>query len=201
MQSKNFKYYLIVLAIILLAFPVIAFNIFQFGGVNETSKNVAYTQYSELSTPIYLKLPEMIGSSIRQGHENEIEVEKYSWGADSNFDPTTGMVSSRPTIEPFILVIPFDPLVSPNLMKLCTSGTILQDAVISVYGADFEGQEVKVLEFTLDNVKVVSFKTTNDPNSGTGPKDEINLAFSKITMVSYVDSKEAVESSYSIEVT
>jgi type VI secretion system secreted protein Hcp len=184
-NSKNVKYYLIVIAALLIVIPIAAYNLSQMEVIDDSAKNIAYTQYEEGVVDTYLKIEKIEGSSTRIDHEGEIEVRSYFWGETQDVDLSAGTKVGKVKMDDLKLVIPFDPLAAPLLMHACASGQIIPDAIISVMGPGPEGSRIDILKIKLQNVVVSSYLSSSENNAK--PVDEITFAYSKITFDYFTD--------------
>ncbi|HEY3853914.1 MAG TPA: type VI secretion system tube protein Hcp [Verrucomicrobiae bacterium] len=138
---------------------------------------------SNASAEYFLKIDGVNGESQKDGYQQQIEIESFSWGATQtgghavgggggvggvnmgDFQFTTKMNSS-----------------SPVLMQGCASGKPYPTAVLTARKAG--GSQQAYLTWTLSNVFVSSYNTGGSGGSDAIPMDSFSLSFSKV-VVSY----------------
>jgi type VI secretion system secreted protein Hcp len=158
-----------------------AYNLSQMEIIDESAKNIAYTQYEEPSD-IFLKIEKVEGSSEHEAHKGEIEILAYFWGETQDVDLSAGTQVGKVKMDDLKLVFLVDPKASPMLMHACASGQSIPDAILTVFRHASEGSTVELLKITLQNVVVSSYVTSYEPTQQYAlPVDEMTLAYQKIT--------------------
>src|SRR5215218_2586066 len=102
---------------------------------------------------IFLKLTDggnnfIKGESVVKGHENEIEVQSFSWG-----ELRDGGVTDP---QEMAFVTPMS-VASPTIARLCADGTPLGSGEISVSAASLKGTTSEVLMIKLATVTLGSY--------------------------------------------
>ncbi len=103
---------------------------------------------------IFLKLTDdgnnfIKGDSLVKGHENEIEVQSFSWGESRDADVTDP--------QEMAFVTPMS-IASPRIAKLCADGTPLGTGEISVNAGSIKGTSSEVLMIKLATVTLGSYQ-------------------------------------------
>lgn len=117
---------------------------------------------------MFLKIPSIPGDSARDGHEDEIEVMAWSWGAQN---PTGERALSRD----IILLKSVDSATAP-LFLASASGEVLPDATIALRRT-VEGETSDYLILRLADVRITSVEHGID-----GRGELVTLSAAKITM-------------------
>ena len=129
---------------------------------------------------VFLKLGDITGEATAAGHEGEIDVLSWSWGASN---PTTtgarsGLSAGRVAITELTVMKMFDRS-SPKLFELVTKGTHAPAAVLIVR-REKDGYEY--LKITLNDVRVsaLQFSAANER-----PTESVSLSFGKVVLEYY----------------
>ncbi len=126
---------------------------------------------------IFLKLTDggnnlIKGESTAKGHENEIEVQSFSWGESRDAGVTDP--------QEMAFVTPVS-LASPTIAKLCADGTALGSGEISVNAGSVKGTTGEVLMIKLATVTLGSYQlgaAQTDPEM----TDRFTLAFQRMAI-------------------
>jgi type VI secretion system secreted protein Hcp len=113
-----------------------------------------------------LKVPGIQGDSTAAGHEGEIGIESFSWGA--------GGGAGTPQVQDLHVLMPVNKA-SPALLQADAQGRHFSPVVVSVAGPS--GQDF--LTFTLSDALVSSFQT-RDLGDGV-PHDDVGFRFGRLT--------------------
>jgi type VI secretion system secreted protein Hcp len=148
------------------------------GGVMATVAQASTTAVS--SADYFLKIDGITGESRAKGHEGQIDIESFSWGASNTGTAATGggAGAGKVKFSDFSFSKMLDKA-SPLLMQAVASGKRIK--TVTLYGtAAGEGNGQTYLTITLTDVLVSSF---NESGSGGGgaPQDSLSLNFTKIT--------------------
>jgi len=130
--------------------------------------------------PYFLKIEGIVGSSLDAKHNDEIEVDSFSWGVAHTTASSTGgggAAAGRPTFEALNVVTPFGKA-GPRLFQACATGERLRSAVLT--GGRGAGKaQFEFITLTLSDVLVSSYRS-GAPSAEVTPSDEFSLAFSKL---------------------
>jgi type VI secretion system secreted protein Hcp len=124
---------------------------------------------------IFLKLTDSAnvlikGESAVKGHENEIEVQSFSWGESRDAGVTDP--------QEIAFVTPVS-VASPTIARLCADGTPLGSGELSLSAASIKGTTSEVLMIKLATVTLGSYQlgaAETDP----AMTDRFTLAFEKM---------------------
>ncbi len=133
------------------------------------------------ATDIFLKLDNVVGESLADGHKNEIELLSYSTGfsagAIAQGSPGAGRVSARPSCSAFSAMKLLDRS-SPPLLTAVMTGQHFQKAEIQLVRTG-EGSGAPFLKYELQDVMVSSLQ---EGGSSETPTESISLNFGRLTV-------------------
>jgi type VI secretion system secreted protein Hcp len=148
----------------------------------EAPLNTAYTQYGqtdEMGYFAWLKVTGMNGTSSEERHSDMIEILEYSWGETTDaFAIFNAMGAVSPDYSDFTFVFWWDQIASTKLLRACTKGEIIEEAVLTVHSR-YPATEYDFITIRLWNVIVSSFQTKGNVFEGEQPLVEISLAFKR----------------------
>ncbi|GAA4361850.1 type VI secretion system tube protein Hcp [Kangiella marina] len=124
---------------------------------------------AQAGSTAYLKIGDIEGESQRAGHEGEIDILAWSWGAESN---------RRGACLTDIELLKSIDKSSPQLLMGQANRMVYPTAVISVR-RDSGDAHLDYLVITLSNVQVSRFQTSNSAGD-TLPTESFSLNFEKI---------------------
>src|SRR5690554_5408150 len=103
-----------------------------------------------MSADIFLKIDDIQGESKAEGHENEIQVESWSWAANQLGTSSVGggSGSGRVTMSELTITKVMDKS-SPVLYKMCCLGTHIQQVLLTARKAG--GEQMPYLKVTLQD--------------------------------------------------
>lgn len=127
------------------------------------------------SGDFFLKVDGIEGSSVRDGHEGEIEFSSMKWGVSNG--AANGSSAGKPVFANLALASASTGKAGPPLMQAAASGQVIKQAVFSARRT-IEGETSDFLVITLSDVIVSSYRISD---SGMA-KEEIELSFSKIVI-------------------
>ena len=130
----------------------------------------------------FLKIDQVEGESTTKGHEKEIRIQSFSWGATQSgtFGPDTpGGGAGTASLQDFHFVMPVSKA-SPALFLACAKGTHAANAILTCLKA---GEAVDFMKVTMSPVLVSSFQTGGSAGGDVVPTDQISLNFGKIEIV------------------
>jgi type VI secretion system secreted protein Hcp len=125
---------------------------------------------------VLLKVGDIKGESTVVGHEGEIEILSWSWGASNpaTVATGTGLSAGRVSITDLTLMKALDSA-TPKLFELVTRGTHAPKAVLT---ARKEGDRpFDYLRITLEDVLVTSLQLSA---SSERPSESVSLSFAKM---------------------
>jgi type VI secretion system secreted protein Hcp len=140
----------------------------------------------------YLKLEGIEGEATAKGHEKEIEIYSFSWGASN---PTsvgagkTGLSASRVSISSFNVMKKTEKS-SNTLFAKCCQGAHIPSAIVTMRKATGEGGQKPFLVYTFTNVMVESIQWSGSTGGDDTPTESVSFAFEKVeTSYQQQDSK------------
>lgn len=156
-----------------------------------------------MSFDTYLKIDKIDGESTAKGHEKQMEIYSFSWGASNpvTVGPGTGgMSGGRVSISSFNVMKRTDKA-SPELFKACAAGTHYDKAIVTMRKAG--GEQEAFLVYTFHEVMVESIQWSGSSGGDDTPTESLSLAFGKVE-VSYKPQEKdgklgsAVETSWDL---
>lgn len=136
----------------------------------------------------YLKIDDIPGESLRSGHEEEIVVSSFSWGAHRSAFRNSGgqRESGLPEVQAMSISKDYDAS-SPYLALACIKAKNLGDVVLTLR-KDQGDEHSDYLTITMTNVLVESYNTGG--GGGGNPIDNITLSFDSITQKYIQDAND-----------
>jgi type VI secretion system secreted protein Hcp len=125
----------------------------------------------------FLNIDGIPGESQDDKHQNEIEVDSWSWGATNTVGGAGGGGAGKVNMSDLAFTTRISKA-SPMLMLACASGNHIKKAVLTARRTG--GTEFEFLTLTLNDVLVSSFRTGDDWESDGGPVDSASLSFSQV---------------------
>lgn len=108
-----------------------------------------------MPTPGNLRIPEIPGSSEKEGREGTIDVFEVEHSVRQPIDSTTGMGTGVRVHSPLTVLANIDKA-TPALFKALSTGRELDEVILEFYRIDPETRsETKYYEMTLRKVRVV----------------------------------------------
>lgn len=130
----------------------------------------------------FLEIEGVAGESQRAGHEGQIELQSFSWGASN---PTsisstgTGIGAGKVSISSFNFMKNTDGT-SPTLFQKCCNGKHFDKAKVTLYKAAGDDGALDYLIYEFEKVFVDSIAWSG---GGDGiPLESISLSFGKVTI-------------------
>jgi type VI secretion system secreted protein Hcp len=136
-----------------------------------------------------LKLTDINGESVNDGHAGEIDVLAWSWGASNSgtMHVSTGGGAGKANVQDLSITKYIDKA-SADLAKACISGKHIDQGILTIKKAGGD-KPVDYLVITLDEILVSSVST-----GGTGGEDRltenVSLNFAKVKMEYKVQDKK-----------
>lgn len=129
----------------------------------------------------FLKIDGVNGESQRDGHQNEIEIYSFSWGASN---PTSvgsggkGMAAGRVSISSFNIMKKTDSA-SPTLFQKCCSGKHFDTATVVLQKAGGD-KALDYLTYKFGEVFVESIQWSGSSGGDDTPSESVSFAFGKV---------------------
>jgi type VI secretion system secreted protein Hcp len=153
---------------------------------------------------MFLKIDGIDGETKAKGHEKEIQLHGFSFGATQPASSATGGGAGVARVQIHDLSIhKYVDAASPKLFTYCTGGAHTANALLSIRKAG--GQQHDYLKIYLKEVLVTNINVTG--NEGTSlPLEEVSMTFSAIKIEYHAQDEKgnlqgAVMGSYSLKTT
>lgn len=132
----------------------------------------------------YLKIEGVDGEAVSKGHEKEMQLMSWSFGASnpSSMKPGSGMGAGKVSMQDFHFTKMIDKASPILFMKLAT-GEHLKKATVTVAKPSSDGKSLTFMTYTFEDVLVTSWQNSADPLI-----EEVSFTFQKI-MVEYKPQK------------
>jgi type VI secretion system secreted protein Hcp len=128
----------------------------------------------------YLKLDGIDGESQADGHEKEIDLLSFSWGASNPGSGAYGSGSGTGvvTVSDFVITKRMDSS-SALLAQACCSGLIAENAVV-VFRKQSGGAPVEYVKYTFNGVLVSGYSASGAMGGGDDvPTESVSFNFDK----------------------
>ena len=131
-----------------------------------------------MAVDFFLKLDGTDGESMQSGHENEIDVQSWSWGETQSgtFAQGSGGGAGKVSMQDFHFVMKVNQA-SPKLVLNCASGEHIATGCLTCRKAGKTPQEYLKIKFT--DIIVSSYQTGGSSGDEI-PLDQISLNYAKI---------------------
>ena len=132
----------------------------------------------------YMKVDGVEGESTAKGHEKEIEVLSFSFGASnpSSVGPgTTGIAASRVSVSSFNFMKRTDKT-SAILFQKCCAGKHIKEVVLTMLKASGDSGQAPFLKYTFTDVMVDSIQWSGSPGGDDVPTESVSFAFAKVAI-------------------
>lgn len=138
------------------------------------------------STEMFMNIDGIPGESTAAGHENEIDVTKWSWGmSQSGGTQAGGGGGGKKVSVQDLSFTKFTDAASTKLMQHCCSGKHIKEAKLTVRKV---GDHVEYLIITMSEVGVTSVSTGGSSDEDR-PTENVTLTFQKVK-VEYQEQNE-----------
>ena len=137
----------------------------------------------------FLKVPDIPGASVRDGHEDEMEVFGAEFDMQAPHDANTLARRGRVSLSTMKFRKHYD-MGSPYLKQACFQNKLMDEVVFSARRT-IEGETADYLIITLTDASVVSYAMSPSNTDPDVLEEEIAFAFKTITF-NYDDSHEIV---------
>ena len=137
-----------------------------------------------MSFDAYMKVDGVEGETTAKGHEKEIEILSFSFGASnpSSVGPgTTGIAASRVQISSFNIMKRTDKT-SPILFQKCCAGKHLKEIVLTMLKASGDSGQAPFLKYTFTDCMVDSIQWSGAPGGDDQPTESLSFAFAKVAV-------------------
>ncbi|MFO1106707.1 MAG: type VI secretion system tube protein Hcp [Amaricoccus sp.] len=135
----------------------------------------------------FLKVPDIPGPSIRDGHEEEIEVHGVDFNMQAPYDPNNLSRRGRVALDKMVFVKHYD-MSSPYLKKALFENTPLDEVVFSARRT-IGGETSDYLVVTMTDASVMSYRLHPSVEEPDVIEEEVGFAFHKVKFV-YDDDHE-----------
>ncbi|MBP2234810.1 type VI secretion system secreted protein Hcp [Sinorhizobium kostiense] len=137
----------------------------------------------------FLKVPDITGPSIRDGHEEEIEVHGVEFEMQAPFDPNSLSRRGRVSLGMVNFIKHYDKS-SPYLKKALFDNTLLDEVKFSARRT-IEGETSDYLVITLKDASVTSYIMKPSEDEPDLIEERVGFAYKNITF--NYDDKDEVE--------
>ena len=142
-----------------------------------------------MSAEVFLKLDGIQGESKKDGHADEIEVFRFSWGASNPSSVAFGTGSGAGKVDFSSLSIQTQVAKqSPKLFAACAAGTHIKTGQLTVRESGGGEKPQDFLIYKLEEVFIDSVSWGAAAGGGK-PSESVSMSFKKITM-EYSPQKE-----------
>jgi type VI secretion system secreted protein Hcp len=142
---------------------------------------------------IYLKLDGVEGDITTKGFEKQIEVLRFSFGANRNIMTAsrrdTNRESAEPSLSEISLVKLWDATSSSKLFEEAVAGKLNHTATIT-FTTTSEGSVEKYLEIELTDTAISSFQMSD--GGAERPSESVGLNFAKIQYRPFTVSSDKI---------
>jgi type VI secretion system secreted protein Hcp len=135
----------------------------------------------------FLKVPDIPGASVRDGHEEEMEIFGVVFDMKAPHDANTLSRRGRVSLSTIRFWKYYD-MGSPYLKKACFDNTLMDEVVFSARRT-IEGETADYLVVTLTDASVVSYEMGPSSTESDLLEEEVAFAFKTIKF-NYDDSHE-----------
>lgn len=135
----------------------------------------------------FLKVPDIPGASVRDGHEEEIEVRGVEFKMVAPHDPNSLSRRGRVNLGAITFIKDYDQS-SPFLKKACFENTLLGEVKFSARRT-IEGETADYLVITLTDASVVGYEMAPNEDEPDLIGERVGFAYKDITFT-YDDSFE-----------
>lgn len=130
----------------------------------------------------FLKLDGITGESQKTGHDGEIDIMSFSWGASNSTSVGTGTGAStgKVNISDFSIMKTTDSS-SPNLFQKCCDGSVIATGVVTLQ-RQVQGSATPYLVYNFTNVYVTSIQWSGSGGAGDSPMESVSFCFEQGTV-------------------
>jgi type VI secretion system secreted protein Hcp len=134
-------------------------------------------QERDMAMDLFLKIDDVKGEADDAKHKGDIELLSWTWGLTRAAMP--GGSSGKANVQEVRFTKVVDKS-TPNLIKLCCSGSQIKQAVLVVRTAG--SRPLEYLKVTLEDAIVSSYTTGATGPADDMPTDSFSLTFSRVKM-------------------
>ena len=148
---------------------------------------------------IYLKIPEVPGDTIVEGHEEEMQLISFYNGVAHSANPAeassqvTGLVTAAP-----ITVTKYVDKSTPLVIQACCDGKVFDDDIVVTHTKKVAEQTVDYLTITLKEAQIINDSITSGGDEA--PLETISIAYGEINW-EYIPFKKGGEQEGAVEAT
>ena len=144
-----------------------------------------------MAVDMFLKLSDIKGESLDEGHRDWIQVESFSWGATNALAAGRGgAAAGKVSLQDFHFVQRVNKA-SPLLMQAACSGEHIPEGTLAVSRKAGEKQQ-DYLIVKLTDILVSSYQTGGSSGSDV-PMEQVSLNFSKVVVEYHAEDGSKVE--------
>ena len=149
----------------------------------------------------FLKLDGIDGDSNANGHENEIELQSFSWG-ETNSGTAGGGAGGGGGLTAFqdfqFTMLSGKP--ATQLFLKCANGTHISHAHVTLRTeAAIKGGGLEFLKMHLEGIVVTNFQQAGAADGADRPTEEVALNFNRVTLETFDNSGQTGSASWDIQ--
>lgn len=127
----------------------------------------------------FLKLDGIKGESQKTGHDADIDIMSFSWGASnsSSVGTGTGVSVGKVSASDFSIMKSTD-ISSPVLFTRCCDGTVIPEGTVTLQ-RQVNAVTTPYLVYKFTNVYVTSIQWSGSGGAGDAPMESVSFTFEK----------------------
>jgi len=128
--------------------------------------------------------PAVPGESTAVGHEGEIEIYSFSFGASQSItvgSGSTGLSGGKATMSSFNAMKKTEKS-SPQLFNACCTGQTYEKITVSLRKAGGSAGQQEYLQYIFSNCMIESIQWSGSTGGDDSPTESLSFAFSKYEM-------------------
>lgn len=136
--------------------------------------------------------PDLPGESTAAGHEGEIEIYSFSWGASNPVtvgSGATGLSGGKVSISSFNVMKKTE-LSSAKLFNACATGQHFPKAFVVMRKAGGDGGQATFLTYSFEDVMVESIQWSGSTGGDDSPTESVSFAFGKVEITYYTQDDD-----------
>ena len=123
--------------------------------------------------------PESVGNIYQNGHENEIFIDSYEYGASTPINHATGQPTGQRTHDALSIVKLVDKS-SPILFEAHNKGETLTSVEIKIYRTSYNGKQEHFYTIALEDVRIININSSSSQE--LDPTEFISFSYRKIEL-------------------
>lgn len=123
--------------------------------------------------------PDSVGNIYQNGHENEIFITSYEYGASTAINPATGQPVGQRTHDSLNVVKLVDKS-SPLLFEAHNNGETLTHVELKAYRTSYAGKQEHFFTIALEDARIINLNSSS--SSEAEPTELISFSYRKITL-------------------